>query len=479
MHNSTQCTYSKKIVKKYDKTNMMNTFPAFLLHMRILAVCFAMLCFTSAQASSISLVQVSEDVTYLASDDLKGRGNFSPEISQAANYIAKRFEQSGLKTADNISTQGYLQKYQVSRQRPEKLSLVVNGKTIAFENLTMASTIDNVSWVLEDNLKSSEFKIHSLGTDEDIRALISNINKQGGEHLVLLNFAHKEMFKRYQQYFGRGITKLIQPNNSKTQGGTLVMALYDLRADKVEHINFTGKNSLSTSELTNVVAVLPGTTKPEEIILYSAHYDHLGEKDAKTDIIYNGADDDASGTAAVMNIAQYYAKQGNNARTLMFAAFSAEEIGGFGSKYFSTQLDPDKITAMINIEMIGKPSKFGAGTVWMTGMERSSLGKQLNDALLESGKQIYKDPYPEQGLFYRSDNATLARLGVPAHSFSSTQLDKDEHYHQVSDDLSSLDLPSLHKVIESLAVATQALVNGTMTPSRIDASTVKNKGFIY
>jgi len=260
------------------------------------------------------------------------------------------------------------------------------------------------------------------------------------------------------------------------------MALSDLTPVEVINLNVSSVNSISKSELTNVVAVLPGKTKPDEIVLYSAHYDHLGESTteaANTDKIYNGADDDASGTAAIINIAQYYAKEDNNARTLMFVAFSAEEIGGFGSRYFSQQLDPKKITAMINIEMIGKASKFGAGSLWMTGMERSNLGEQLNLVLAKSGKKIYKDPYPEQGLFYRSDNATLARLGVPAHSFSSTQLDKDQHYHKVSDDLASLDLNSLHKVIEALAIATNPLVDGSVTPSRIDANKVKAKGLIY
>ena len=129
--------------------------------------------------------------------------------------------------------------------------------------------------------------------------------------------------------------------------------------------------------------------------------------------------------------------------------------------------------------MIGKPSKFGAGTLWMTGMDRSNLGALLNKNLVELNTQIYQDPYPEQGLFYRSDNATLARLGVAAHSFSSTQLDKDQHYHKVTDDINSLDLSSMHKVIETLATATQPLVDGTATPTRIDKAEVRAKGKIY
>mgnify|MGYP000400667224 FL=1 len=163
----------------------------------------------------------------------------------------------------------------------------------------------------------------------------------------------------------------------------------------------------------------------------------------------------------------------------MFTAFTAEEIGGFGSKAFSKQLDPEQVVAMINIEMIGKPSKFGPGTIWMTGMERSNLGELLNKQIKEEKHKIHQDPYPEQGLFYRSDNATLARLGVPAHSFSSTQLDKDQHYHQVTDDLASLDLDSMFKVIQTLASGTQSLVDGSVTPSRIDPAKVRGGGLIY
>ena len=295
----------------------------------------------------------------------------------------------------------------------------------------------------------------------------------------MLNPDQKELFERYQNYFKQGTTKLSQDSISNSLGGVIVIALTKITAEKIKSLHVSGVNSISKNELVNVVAIIPGKSKPEEVVLYSAHYDHLGVKVGEGDIIYNGADDDASGTTAIINLAQYFAKQENNARTLMFAAFSAEEIGGFGSSYFSQQLAPEKITAMINIEMIGKPSKFGAGTLWMTGMERSNLGAQLNTALAKSGKKIHKDPYPKQGLFYRSDNATLARLGVPAHSFSSTQLDSDKHYHQASDDIASLDFASFHQVIKTLAIATQPLVDGDVTPSRIDKKLVSGKGLIF
>lgn len=458
---------------------MTKLLPTSLITASIVATGLMASFFTAAASNHISLAQVTKDVTYLASDDLKGRGNFSPEIKKAANYIAKRFEENGLIGAKGIAAQGYLQKYSITKISSDKLNVMVNGQNIDAENLAIASNAKNISWQIVKGVKNTNFNIHTVSEDDDMRATLGDINKQGGEHLILLHPAQKAIFTRYQNYFARGLTKPASQNDSASNGGTIVVALSDITSDKVTSVNVTATNTVSSSELTNVIAVLPGKTKPNEIVLYSAHYDHLGVKNTEGDNIYNGADDDASGTTAIINIAQHYAKQGNNARTLMFAAFSAEEIGGFGSQYFSKQLDPNTITAMINIEMIGKPSKFGAGTIWMTGMERSNLGEQLNQVLAESGNEIYKDPYPEQGLFYRSDNATLARLGVPAHSFSSTQLDKDQHYHNVSDDLASLNLPSLHKVIEALATATQPLVDGSITPSRIDINKIKNNGLIY
>ena len=444
-------------------------------------------CFMSFAASSnaptknniISLAQITKDITYLASDELKGRGNFSSELSQAANYIAERFKESGLIGANNIGAQGFLQTYKISKVTSEKLTLVLNDQTVNSENLTIVSTVNNISWQLSKETKNSAFSLHSINKNDDMQAILNVLNQQGGNHLVLLNPKHKKLFKRYQHYFQQGTTTLYQKKTHPAESGTIIIALTDISVDKLKNMQATATNTTTTTELNNVVAMLPGATKPNEIVLYSAHYDHLGTKNTEGDNIFNGADDDASGTTAIINIAQYYAKQGKNARTLMFAAFSAEEIGGFGSQYFSKQLNPKQITAMINIEMIGKPSKFGIGTLWMTGMQHSNLGKQLNQVLANSGRKIHNDPNPEYGLFYRSDNASLAKLGVPAHSFSSAQLDQDKHYHHVSDEISSLNLSSMHQVIQALTIATQPLVNGLITPSRIDTEKVNEKGLIF
>lgn len=430
---------------------------------------FALTLATSSQlfAANISLEQITTDINYLASEQLKGRANFSPEIEQAADYIAKRFQTIGLKQFNN----SYKQKFVVHSRVPSDYQLTLNGEIIANEQLAFVSSEDKINWQTLSAV-STQF----VDKDDNLRQVMSEINQVGGDHLVLIHPQHQALFTRYKQYLNRGTTSL-----SNDKSGTIVAVISE--NEKVDSFHAMGTTTLTKKSLNNVVGVLPGKSLSNEYVLYSAHYDHLGvtnkNSDEQNDVIFNGADDNASGTTAIINLAQHFKTQNQNERSLIFVAFSAEEIGGFGSQYFSKQLEPNSITAMINLEMIGKPSKFGRGNLWMTGKERSNLGDILNRTLKSHGKEIHADPYPAQNLFYRSDNATLARLGVPAHSFSSTQLDKDQHYHQVSDDVSTLDLNSMKQVIDTIAIATLPIVKGKATPSRVDTTKINQSGKIY
>ncbi len=220
--------------------------------------------------------------------------------------------------------------------------------------------------------------------------------------------------------------------------------------------------------MNNVVGVIPGNTKPDEIVLFSAHYDHIGiMHPVDGDSIANGADDDASGVTAVIELARHFKKQKHNSRTLVFVAFTGEEVGGYGSRYFSKQLDPDRIVAMFNIEMIGKPSKWGRNAAFITGYEKSDLGAILGWNAEGSGFSFNPDPYPQEQLFYRSDNATLARLGVPAHSISTDQIDIDTLYHSVHDEFETIDVMNLTTTIRAIANAARTIVDGTDTPTRV------------
>ena len=218
------------------------------------------------------------------------------------------------------------------------------------------------------------------------------------------------------------------------------------------------------------MAVLPGKSRKNEIVVFSGHYDHLGvgKPNAVGDSIYNGANDDAAGTTAVITLANYFAKLKNNERTLIFVAFTAEETGGYGSQYFSKQLDADKVVAMFNLEMIGTESKWGKNSAYITGYEKSDFGKILQNNLSGSAFHFEPDPYPKENLFYRSDNATLAALGVPAHTISTSKMDNEPTYHKQSDDITSIDINNMTEIIKAIALSSKTIISGKDTPSRVE-----------
>ncbi len=221
-------------------------------------------------------------------------------------------------------------------------------------------------------------------------------------------------------------------------------------------------------ELSNVVGIIEGKSKKDEYVVFSAHYDHLGiDPSNKKDSIYNGANDDASGVTAVILLAEYYKKLNNNERTLIFVTFTGEEGGGWGSRYFSQQINPEKVIAMFNIEMIGTESNWGKNSAYITGYEKSDFGKILQKNLNKSKFQFYPDPYTRENLFYRSDNATLAYLGVPAHTISTSKMNSEPHYHQADDEVSTLDLANMTEIIKSIALSATSIIKGKDTPSRV------------
>jgi hypothetical protein len=227
-------------------------------------------------------------------------------------------------------------------------------------------------------------------------------------------------------------------------------------------------------QLTNVVGVLPGKTRKDEYVIFSAHYDHLGVgKPINGDSIYNGANDDASGVTAVIMLAKYFKVLGNNERTIVFAAFTGEEMGGLGSQYFSKQFEPNKVVAMFNIEMIGTQSKWGKNSAYITGYEKTDMGRILQKNLEGTGFTFYADPYPAQSLFYRSDNATLALLGVPAHTISTSKMDSEPNYHKVSDQIETLDLDNMTMIVRSIALSSKTIVSGVDTPTRVKGQDLK------
>ena len=199
----------------------------------------------------------------------------------------------------------------------------------------------------------------------------------------------------------------------------------------------------------NTIAILRGSSQPTEVILLTAHLDHLGIGPAVNgDVIYNGADDDASGTTAVLTLAYLFATSHHRPhRTLVFALFGSEEIGGYGNQAFLKHppVPLSSIVANLEFEMIGRPDPaVPAGTLWLTGYDRTTLGPEL----AKHGAHLVKDPHPAEKFFRRSDNYALALQGIIAQTVSSFGLHKD--YHQPSDELRFIDFNHIDRAIASM-----------------------------
>ena len=208
---------------------------------------------------------------------------------------------------------------------------------------------------------------------------------------------------------------------------------------------------------TNAIGFLPGTDPNADYLLISAHLDHLGMVDGK---LFLGANDDASGTTAVLELARLLAKQGRQKRGILFVAYGAEEIGAVGSNYFvqNPPVPLDQIVANIEFEMIGSGDPKLASGMMLTGFERSNLGELLRSR----GALLSPDPYPEQRFFERSDNYELALEGVVAHTVSGWPT--TPVYHQVSDTNANIDFAFMSRAIQSLVEPIRWLANSDVKP---------------
>lgn len=218
------------------------------------------------------------------------------------------------------------------------------------------------------------------------------------------------------------------------------------------------------SPLANVVALLPGRSKPDEWVIFSAHYDHLGTIDGT---IYNGANDNASGTAALMALAQYYSLRADNERTLVFCAFSGEELGLLGSTAFALHIAPEQIKAVINLEMLGRHNTVGRQAIFITGAHYSDFAKIFQRNVKGIKFKVRSEPDAYKQLFRRSDNFPFALKGIAAHTLMSSD-DDDACYHNACDDLDRIDIPNLVQTIRAVATGVATIVSGSDTPKRIN-----------
>ena len=210
--------------------------------------------------------------------------------------------------------------------------------------------------------------------------------------------------------------------------------------------------------------MLPGTDASgnAKIVLLSAHLDHLGiGQPVNGDSIYNGANDDASGTSAVLELAHALASGAKPQRTIYFVCYGSEEFGGLGSTYFRehSPVPLDRIAANLEFEMIGNQDpKMPKGKLLFTGWNRSNLGPTL----VQHGALLGDDPYPEQHFFERSDNYSLALKGVVAQTAGGWGTPPT--YHKPDDDIDHLDFDFMTQAIQSLVEPVRWLANSDFVP---------------
>ncbi|MEJ8816705.1 M28 family peptidase [Lacibacter sp. H407] len=396
----------------------------------------------------INAKEVERIERVLASDEMKGRRVFSPEIDKAADFIAAEFKAAGLETWNSSGT--YRQEFTILTPRFKGLTCSFDQQSVDPKNVVVITTAASVTI----NEQSGYEKV-KLAAGVNLFSEAQKYIRSGKNYIVLVDTSYSKNFGRLTG-FKRGMFPM---KNS---------VVFVLTAVDPSTYSIEAQHEITEQKLSNVVGIIPGKSEKDEYVIFSGHYDHIGiGKPVDGDSIFNGANDDAAGTTAVILLAKYYKALNNNERTIIFAAFTAEESGGYGAQYFSKQFDPAKVAAMFNIEMIGTESKWGKNSAYITGFEKTDMGAIMQKNLEGTGFAFYPDPYTDQNLFYRSDNATLARLGVPAHTISTSKMDSEPNYHKVSDEVETLDLDNMTMIIKSIALSARSIVSGKDSPTRV------------
>jgi hypothetical protein len=437
-----------------NETGLYAGFSIFLPTMKnvlLVILIAASACSSSKKArNTINVAEVTRIETILSHDSMQGRQSLQPSAGKAAKFIAAEMQKAGLKPFEN--NQDFLQVFSMKKPLSQKAEGNIDDEPLQPNNILVISTKENISITNND-----AYKTVSVNKGDNLRSLVFPLLGSTENILVFIDTSFAQNFKSLKRFQSAMFDK---PNN-------LVFILTGKTSPGNYSINI--RQEFTTLQLSNVAGWLPGKTRPKEYVLFSAHYDHLGigKPDAKGDSVYNGANDDASGVTAMLTLASWFSQTNNNDRSILFVAFTAEELGGFGSTYFSEHITPDSIVAMFNIEMIGTDSKWGTNSAYITGFEKSDFGAILQKNVAGSKFSFYPDPYPDQKLFLRSDNATLAKKGVPAHTISTSKMDNEPHYHKASDEIQTLDMNNMTEIIKAIALGARSIISGEDTPSRI------------
>jgi len=428
---------------------------------------------------------IRAELGFLASDAMQGRGSGSNYERIAAEYIGSQFRQFGLEPAgdtDSAGNKSFVQRVPLESAKfvePPTLTVTSGNNTQKWQYgrdfLVSALRSSKVSGELQVTDPSDSFtkgavvavKLPEEANQQQRQDVVRKARAAQAAALVLI----ESEANRKTREAGEAKLPTLSPRIAGADASFVAISLKKEAHDALtampagSKVEFGGATETSDASATwNAVGVLKGSdpSAAAQVIMLSAHLDHLGVNESLTgDKIFNGADDDASGCVAVLEMARVFGSGKRPKRTIYFVCFGSEERGGFGSQYFiaHSPVPLEQIVADITFEMLGRPdAKVAAGTLWLTGFERSTLGPEL----AKQGASLVADPHPEQNFFQRSDNYPLALRGVVAHTISSYGLHTD--YHRVTDEVGKIDFPFMTRSLNSLVKPIQWFANSTFRP---------------
>jgi hypothetical protein len=411
--------------------------------------------------ASIDPKMVLADETLLAGPGLRGRGSATPDEAIAAGYVASLFRDAGLRRAPGMDS--YLQTAPVVRRAiAGEAKLTVGGVPVPGVSVLMTGggiVGGNVAVLADPTgpIPATDVLVYTGPADK-----LMQLRRAARGKTKLLLAAESDVTRRYLGTIGG------KPQIRTTLEGSpgwSSLALATVPADTLAKIAAGNEVVLDVpvatekGVTTNAIGYLPGTDPKAGVILLSAHLDHLGVR--PDGVVMPGANDDASGTVAVIELARAFATKGPQKRGILFVAYGSEEIGGLGSTWFGEHppVPLSNLVANIEFEMIGaQDPKLPKGALMMTGSERSNLF----DMMKSQGALIASDPYPDQHFFERSDNYSLALKGIVAHTFSGWAVVPT--YHQPTDTVENLDIKYMTNAIQSLIAPVGLLAAGDFKP---------------
>ena len=418
--------------------------------------------------SQITEKKVLATVSFLASDELAGRGTGSKEFNIAASFVASRFRGAGLKGGGE--KESFYQVSEIDTWHVSNSGVSFSGDKVPKSYGLLAAGSSEVDYkgpirAVDPRAKDLSGPV-VVSEAEDFRKTMSMIRRlrRNGATAVLLQVAKDSPLIAAAKDAASRVTM------RKPVGMIPVLLIDKASLGETEYQLKLPAIKSSKTKVRNVIGVIRGSD-PElskEAIIFSAHLDHLGKRSGKGDQIYNGADDNATGVTGIISLADAYASlKTKPKRTVIFIAFWGEERGFLGSYAFTKKptWPLKKTVANINLEMIGRPESGARNKTWMTGWGESNLGSLMAIGAKRVDTLVFEHPdYSGGRLYGASDNWPFAQKGVVAHSFSAGSLHSD--YHQPSDEWKKLEIDHMTAVIKGLFAGSKPLADGILTPRK-------------